>query len=336
LLPALEQLTVAQRVTVVLVHGYGWSQADAAELLDVSPSTVRTHLHRALTQLRLTLGIHSDAETTLTLDPDPADGTVEHSPKCRHVDETGACDEIVGSRTIRYLTGTGGHVSIRTEHGPAESSFWMHSRINGEPVALGEYSGFVAPGPTPSVLFETDRGVEVIVFGEGNVDRATLILIAESLVPVAETLVLPVVFGETVPSPAEAPDNDLNGVPYYAAYLDVVDGAPCIGGIGIPVNWGETCFPLSDQPISVVIATPSVAGTIVVAAVPESTVRVEAVAEGVPPRVIPIVELPGPGFRLVFADLDDLVPERLVAYDAVGPLATADVVSTGGAPLGYQ
>lgn len=50
LLPALEALTDAQRVCVVMVHAYGWGQTEVADLLDVSPSTVRTHLARALTR----------------------------------------------------------------------------------------------------------------------------------------------------------------------------------------------------------------------------------------------------------------------------------------------
>jgi RNA polymerase sigma factor (sigma-70 family) len=52
LVPALERLTEQQRVVVVLVHGYGWSQAEVAELLDVVPSTIHTTLRRALTNLQ--------------------------------------------------------------------------------------------------------------------------------------------------------------------------------------------------------------------------------------------------------------------------------------------
>lgn len=57
LLPALEELSEPQRVSVVLVHGFGWTQADVAELLDVSPSTVRTHTARALTKLQAALEV---------------------------------------------------------------------------------------------------------------------------------------------------------------------------------------------------------------------------------------------------------------------------------------
>jgi DNA-directed RNA polymerase specialized sigma24 family protein len=51
LLPALEALSEPQRVCVVMVHAYGWGQTDVAELLEVSPSTVRSHLARALANL---------------------------------------------------------------------------------------------------------------------------------------------------------------------------------------------------------------------------------------------------------------------------------------------
>lgn len=52
LVPALERLSEQQRVVVVLVHGYAWSQAEVAELLGVVPSTIHTTLRRALTNLQ--------------------------------------------------------------------------------------------------------------------------------------------------------------------------------------------------------------------------------------------------------------------------------------------
>ena len=57
LLPALEDLSESQRVAVVLVHCFGWTQADVAELLDVTPSTVRSHIARALTKLQAALEV---------------------------------------------------------------------------------------------------------------------------------------------------------------------------------------------------------------------------------------------------------------------------------------
>jgi RNA polymerase sigma factor (sigma-70 family) len=62
LLPALEALTDAQRVCVVMVHAYGWGQTEVADLLDVSPSTVRTHLARALTRLQNALEVRRHDE----------------------------------------------------------------------------------------------------------------------------------------------------------------------------------------------------------------------------------------------------------------------------------
>lgn len=53
--PALEALSEQQRAVVVLVHGYGWSQREVADLLNVSASTVRNHLERAMRRLRKTL-----------------------------------------------------------------------------------------------------------------------------------------------------------------------------------------------------------------------------------------------------------------------------------------
>jgi DNA-directed RNA polymerase specialized sigma24 family protein len=61
LIPALVALSEQQRVVLVLVHGYGWSQREVADLLDVSPSTVQKHLERALTHVRAALEVGSDA-----------------------------------------------------------------------------------------------------------------------------------------------------------------------------------------------------------------------------------------------------------------------------------
>jgi DNA-directed RNA polymerase specialized sigma24 family protein len=58
LLPALAQLSDQQRTAVLLVHGFGWSQTDVAQLLDVNVSTVREHLARGLIRLRTTLGVN--------------------------------------------------------------------------------------------------------------------------------------------------------------------------------------------------------------------------------------------------------------------------------------
>lgn len=57
LMPILASLSLQQRTVVVLVHAYGWSQADVASLLDISSSTVAEHLRRALERLRSNLEV---------------------------------------------------------------------------------------------------------------------------------------------------------------------------------------------------------------------------------------------------------------------------------------
>lgn len=52
LFTALKRLTEAQRVSVVMVHMYGFSYRDVAAVLDVSEAAVTNHVHRALTRLR--------------------------------------------------------------------------------------------------------------------------------------------------------------------------------------------------------------------------------------------------------------------------------------------
>jgi DNA-directed RNA polymerase specialized sigma24 family protein len=54
---ALAALPERQRVSVYLLHGCGWSTPDVAALLDVSVSTVRNHVTRALDSLRRDLGV---------------------------------------------------------------------------------------------------------------------------------------------------------------------------------------------------------------------------------------------------------------------------------------
>ncbi len=56
---ALATLTEPQRVAVLLVHTFGHSLAEAAEVLGVSKSTVQTHVERGLERLRSELGVRS-------------------------------------------------------------------------------------------------------------------------------------------------------------------------------------------------------------------------------------------------------------------------------------
>ena len=57
LVPALAQLSEQQRTVVVLVHAFGWTQTEVAQLLDVNVSTVREHIARGLTRLRAQLEV---------------------------------------------------------------------------------------------------------------------------------------------------------------------------------------------------------------------------------------------------------------------------------------
>jgi RNA polymerase sigma factor (sigma-70 family) len=60
LLPALNRLSEQQRTIVVLVHAFGWTQTEVSTLLEITPSTVREHLRRAMDRLRQDLEV-SDA-----------------------------------------------------------------------------------------------------------------------------------------------------------------------------------------------------------------------------------------------------------------------------------
>lgn len=57
LLPALNRLSEQQRTIVVLVHAFGWTQTEVSRLLEVTPSTVREHLRRAMERLRQALEV---------------------------------------------------------------------------------------------------------------------------------------------------------------------------------------------------------------------------------------------------------------------------------------
>jgi len=58
---ALASLTQRQRIAVVLVHGYGYTLREVAELTGVKPTTVQNHLSRGLARLRAMLGVTKDA-----------------------------------------------------------------------------------------------------------------------------------------------------------------------------------------------------------------------------------------------------------------------------------
>jgi RNA polymerase sigma factor (sigma-70 family) len=53
--PALARLSPRQRIAVVLVHGFGWTHREVADLTGSRPTTVQNHLERGLRKLRLDL-----------------------------------------------------------------------------------------------------------------------------------------------------------------------------------------------------------------------------------------------------------------------------------------
>lgn len=56
---ALRELPRRQRAAVSLIHGYGYSLQDVADLWGVRRSTVQAHVERALMKLRSKLGVDS-------------------------------------------------------------------------------------------------------------------------------------------------------------------------------------------------------------------------------------------------------------------------------------
>jgi len=59
---ALSTLSEQQRAAVLLVHGYGYSFREAADVLNVSLSTLRTHADRGLARLRSHLEVHESQQ----------------------------------------------------------------------------------------------------------------------------------------------------------------------------------------------------------------------------------------------------------------------------------
>jgi RNA polymerase sigma-70 factor (ECF subfamily) len=57
---ALNGLSQQQRTVVLLCHGYGWTRAEAAEMLGVNASTVQRHLDRGMAKIRRVLGVPAD------------------------------------------------------------------------------------------------------------------------------------------------------------------------------------------------------------------------------------------------------------------------------------
>ena len=54
---ALERLTERQRVCVALVHGFGWTHQEVADLLDVARTSVQNHVERGIQRIRTEMGV---------------------------------------------------------------------------------------------------------------------------------------------------------------------------------------------------------------------------------------------------------------------------------------
>jgi DNA-directed RNA polymerase specialized sigma24 family protein len=54
---AMAALSERQRLAVGLVHGFGWSQQEVADMVHVSPGTIKNHLDRGMSKLRSSLGV---------------------------------------------------------------------------------------------------------------------------------------------------------------------------------------------------------------------------------------------------------------------------------------
>ena len=50
--PSLAALSERQRICVILVHGYGWTAREVAEMTGIKTSTVQSHVERGLAHLR--------------------------------------------------------------------------------------------------------------------------------------------------------------------------------------------------------------------------------------------------------------------------------------------
>jgi RNA polymerase sigma factor (sigma-70 family) len=57
LIDAFTHLSAPQRVAVVMVHGYGATYAEVAEVLGISVAAVTNHVHRGLRRLRESLEV---------------------------------------------------------------------------------------------------------------------------------------------------------------------------------------------------------------------------------------------------------------------------------------
>lgn len=59
--PSLASLTERQRMAVVLVHGFGWTLREVADLMEIKVTSVQTHLERGLRNLRAMMEVSDHA-----------------------------------------------------------------------------------------------------------------------------------------------------------------------------------------------------------------------------------------------------------------------------------
>jgi DNA-directed RNA polymerase specialized sigma24 family protein len=59
--PALAARSERQRIAVVLIHGFGWTMREVAELTGLRITTVQSHLERGLRNLRITMAVPDHA-----------------------------------------------------------------------------------------------------------------------------------------------------------------------------------------------------------------------------------------------------------------------------------
>jgi len=58
--PALSRLSERQRLAVVLVHGFGWTMREVAEVTGLAVTSIQNHLERGLAHLRDQLEVRDD------------------------------------------------------------------------------------------------------------------------------------------------------------------------------------------------------------------------------------------------------------------------------------
>jgi Sigma-70, region 4 len=59
--PGADILWTLNHPAVVLVHGYGWTPREVAELTGIAPTSVQNHVERGLARLRAALEVRQDA-----------------------------------------------------------------------------------------------------------------------------------------------------------------------------------------------------------------------------------------------------------------------------------